>query len=1041
MNPLYSLYYENWRLTVLTVLLVVVSGIAALNNLPKQEDPTISERFGVVTIFLPGAAAERVESLIAEPVENRLSQLREIDRLESTSLPGAVIIDIVLRDSVDGSQTDTVWAKISDQLRRLQRQLPAGSSAPDLDVRTVQADAFMVALTWRGEGSPKHRLLQRLAEDLSLRLLAVEGTRGTTLYGASQERLLLEVDPAELVAAGLTVQDLAAALRARDGRRPSGQVQSSLSRISLELHDGLGTPEQIRNLPVQVPGGASIRLGDVAEVYKSLGNPPDTQVLVTGDDAIVVAAKSQMDQRVDAWVERLQDELREFKGEMSEQVGVQVIYDQSTYTVARLNGLMFNLLLAAAIVFLVLVFFQGLRPAVVIALALPLTCLGTLALMGPFDVGLQQMSVTGLIISLGLLIDNPIVVVDHYQRLRREGQTSVDAIRSSIGHLRAPLMASTLTTIFAFMPIVAGEGGTSEFVGSIALVVVLAVALSLFLALTVIPALNALWEQSGLGKELLNRWSQGFRSERLSALYAASLDVVIRRPVLGILVGLALPLAGFLFFPTLQRNFFPPVDRDMFQVSLSVWTAGAIEETRDQVRKVRATIAQTPGVGRDVWFIGGSSGRPFYNVNTTDVGLKGTANGFIYTASPRATKAILPDLQHRLRQEFPGIRVMVSPYSQGPPISAPLEVRLVGQDLDLVRSVGEQLRSVMLELRQTTYTQSGLSTPYPRYVLYPRQEELLVAGISEQALTSFMAAATDGLHAGNMMDSGRQLPIVIRFPEDLRGDWQRLQGASLLRAGDGSLLPLEAVAEHRYEPGRRNIKHRHGLRHDEVRGWLMPFQLAADSLVEFERALAERDFTLPAGVVMETGGESETSGDSIANLLQTASFFAILMMFSVVLSFSSFVDAAIVATTALLSIGLALFGLRVSDQVFGFTAVIGTLGLVGLSINGTIIVLSALKRSEAACLGDPAAIRQAIMESTRHILATTVTTVLGLSPLMFGDQTFWHPLVWTIAGGVSGSALIALYMMPALFSLRTRKLARQRAEAVAQPVLSGGSGV
>ena len=1018
-RPLYSLYFENWRLTALTVLLLVVSGLTAMNTLPKQEDPAISERFGQVSVFLPGASAERVESLLAEPMEQELLQVNEIDRVESSSLPGGVVVSIALQDRVSGDETDTVWAEISDRMERVGQSFPSTATAPYLDVRTTQADSLMVALSWNGEASPgRERLLQRLAEDLQQRFGAVYGTRSADLYGGSPERLLIEVDPAELVAAGLTVQDMAVAVRRKDSRRPGGQVDSGVSRIAMDLSESMATPEQVRNLQVQLPGGHAARLGDLARVRKSLGEPPDAVVLVDGRRSMLVAAKPELNQRVDAWTDRMLVELAAFRSEISSQITVEVVYDQSQYTVERLDSLMYSLLITSVIVFAVLVLFQGVRPAMVIALALPLTSLGVLALMIPFGVNLQQMSVTGLIISLGLLIDNPIVVVDHYQRLRREGQGTIAALRAAVGHLKTPLLASTLTTVFAFMPIVASQGSTSEFVGSIALTVILAVSLSLFLALTVIPALNAYWE-GGSG-----RWSKGISNRWLTARYTASVDLVIRRPSIGIAIGLALPLTGFLLFSTLQRNFFPPVDRDMFQVNLSVWSAGSLRETEKQVHKVRSVLAETPGVGRDVWFVGGSAARPFYNAFSTDTGLKGAATAFVYTDSPEATRALLPDLQRRLRRDFPGMRIMVSPYAQGPPISAPLEIRLVGEDLEVMRDKSQQLRQLMLRGEQVVYAQSSLASPYPHFVLYPRQEELLASGITEAEIVALMAAALDGLEAGDMMDSGRQLPILIRFPEALRGDWQRLQGAPLLRAADGGLVPLEAVAEHRLEPGLRTIRHRDSRRADEIRGWLMPFELASDSLAEFRGYLDEANFSLPPGIKMEVGGESEESGDSILALLQTALFFMALMLFSVVLSFSSFQAAAIVASTAVLSIGLAMFGLRLTDQIFGFTAVIGTLGLVGLSINGTIIVLSALKSSEAASAGDPLAIREATLNSTRHILATTVTTVLGLSPLMLSNQTFWHPLIWTIAGGVSGSALIALYMIPALFTLRARRSQR-----------------
>lgn len=1028
MHPIYSLFYQSWRLTALTVLLILLAGTTAMLGLPKQEDPSIGERFGVVSTFLPGASAERVETLITDVLEQELRGVEEIDEIDSSSLPGASLLFVNLEDYISSDQTDGVWSLVRDRLAATEALMPAGASTPELEMRVVQAHTLLLSFTWRSADTQSDtRLLQRLAEDLALRLNGVQGTRSVDLFGTSEERVLAQVDVQNMVAAGVTVADLARAATDRDRRRPSGRIEAEASRLSLELSEHAGTLEQVRNLQLQIPGQLSVKLGDIAEVSKSHGLPPDTLALLNGKPGIFIGARTEPSQRVDDWVERAQAEITAFRNTLPQQIELQTIYDQSYYANERLNTLMLNLLLTAIIVLLTLIFFQGLRPAIVISLALPMTCLGTLALMSALDISLQQMSVTGLIIALGLLIDNPIVVIDHYQRLRRENLSRVDAIRKAISGLRIPLLASTLTTIFAFMPIASGGGPTSEFVGSMALVVVLAVAVSLFLSLTVIPALNGYLEellQSRFGSGP-QRWSQGYHSPRLEEMYRRSLMLVMRRPAVGMAIALAMPLMGFALFPTLHRNFFPPVDRDMFQISLQTWSAGTLPDTNRQVAKVRQVLAEYPQVESDFWFLGEAPARPFYNVAGVTTGLKGSAVGYVYTTSSRDTAQLLPGLQRRLREALPGVRLQVSPFAQGPPVSAPLEVILFGEDLQLLRAKGEEIRAMMLSLDQVTYASARMSDSAPRIMLYPREEALASSGIDDAQITQLLSVALDGARAGTLLDGGYQLPIEIRLPAALRSDWQRLLGIPLLRDARGALTPLDALVENRFESGTARISHKDGLRSNEVQGWLMPFALASDSLPLLERKIAESGFSLPQGMQMFYGGESAESSDSIATLLQTATFFLMLMLFSIVLSFSSFKDAGLVSLTAFLSSGLAIFGLAISGNIFGFNAIIGMLGLVGLAINGTIVVLSQLKSSPEAMAGDPEATCEVIIRATRHILATTATTVLGFIPLILSDQSFWHPLVWAIAGGVAGSAIIALYMVPALFRLRTRHLQTQ----------------
>lgn len=1022
MHPIYSLFYQSWRLTALTLLLILLAGTTSMLGLPKQEDPYIAERFGIVTTFMPGASAERVETLITDVLEQELRQIEEIDDIDSSSLPGASILSVNLADDTPANETDQAWSLVRDRLAAAAELMPAGAGTPELEGRIIQAHTLLLSLSWQDDNSDL-RILQRLAEDLALRLNGVPGTRSVELFGTSEERVLAEVDVGKMTAAGITVADLARAAADRDRRRPTGRVEAATNRLALELAEHSGTLEQVRQLRLQVNNQLSVQLSDIAQVSKSRGEPPDTLTLLGGKPSVMLGVRTEISQRVDAWVELVQTELAAFSSDLPEQIELRTVYDQSAYTDDRLNTLTKNLAFTAVIVLLTLVFFQGLRPAAVIALALPLTCLGTLALMRPLDISLQQMSVTGLIIALGLLIDNPIVVIDHYQRLRRENLGMLEAIRKSVSGLRIPLLASTLTTIFAFMPIATGSGPTSEFVGSMALVVVLAVAMSLFLSLTVIPALNAYLEQFLEPRFGLQRWSRGYHNPRLEEVYRRSLMLVMRKPWVGLAIAMTMPALGFMLFPTLQRNFFPPVDRDMFQISLQTWTAGSLPNTREQVEKVRQVILEYPETESDFWFLGEAAARPFYNVAGVTTSLKGAAVGYAYTSSAEATAELLPKLQRRLRDEFPGLRLQVSPFAQGPPVSAPLELILYGEDLELLRAKGEELRALMLSLNQVTYANADMSDFAPRIRLYPSEADLTSAGVDDAQISQLLAAALDGIRAGTLLDGSYQLPIEIRLPAELRADWQQLLGVPLLRDAAGRLIPLDALAESRFETSTSSIDHEGGLRSNSIRGWLSPFALASDSLPLLQEKIAESGFSLPQGMQMEIGGESAESSDSIATLLQTATFFLMLMLFSIVLSFSSFKDAGLVSLTAFLSTGLAIFGLVISGNIFGFNAIIGMLGLVGLAINGTIVVLSQLKNSPEAMAGDPKATCETVIRATRHILATTATTVFGFVPLILSNQTFWHPLVWAIAGGVAGSAIIALYMVPALFRLRTRNLA------------------
>jgi multidrug efflux pump subunit AcrB len=1030
-----ALFYRNPRLWGLAVGFVIVAGLSALQTLPRQEDPTMTERFANIDVFLPGATAERVEALITERIETQLREVPEIKEITSKSRPGYASLDIELIDAMGPSQVDVIWAEVRDKLGEVEPDLPTGATPPELVVRGPIAVTLAAAFTWRGEGEPQLRLLTRLAEDQEIRLANLPGTKETDLFGEAEEEIRVAVDPRALAALGLTADDVARRVAASDTKNAAGRLRSSASDLLVEVKGELDSVERIASIPVvERDDGPFVRVSDLATVRRTPRDPPTTLALTEGERTVVVTTTMEPGRRIDRWTAMAREVVDDYGARLPDGIGLEIVFDQNVYTGDRLSTLVANLMTALAIVMVVLVFFMGVRSAITVGVALPLTMALVLAGLKFLDIPLHQMSVTGLIISLGLLIDNAIVIVEEYKLMRRKGLEIPAAISTSVRHLIVPLAASTATTVFAFLPIALTPGGTGEFTGSIAISVVLSVTASFFLAMTVVPAVAGFIERRfplrprEAGREA-RWWIGGFSHAGMRRAYRRSLDAVLARPVLGIGVGLVLPILGFALAGTLTQQFFPPVDRNQFHVQMTFPGQTSIEETRRRVERAREILAEFDAIGADHFFVGQGAPRVYYNVMVNNDGVASYASAFVSTDSAEATQAVLPRLQERLMAEFPAARVLALPFEQGPPYDAPIELRVLGDDLETLRELGERIRLVLSQVDSVTYTTATLSGAEPKVAVRPDENAAARAGLSLSDLPAQLDASLSGRDAGTVMEGTYEIPVRVRVDDaDRRApdDLAALPLAARPGAGYGG-VPLEQVARLSLEPSAAAIEHHQGRRINTVQGFLMPFVLPAAALGEFQQRLEAADLVLPAGYSIQYGGEAEERGESVGNLISTFMLFMLLMVAVVVMSLNSFGQAAIIGLVGVLSIGLALFGVRLFGYPMGFTALIGTLGLVGLAINGAIIVLSALKADPGASAGDADAIREVVVDATRHIVSTTVTTIGGFLPLILFGGTFWPPLATAIAGGVAGSAILALYLVPAIFVAQVRRRLRRAA--------------
>lgn len=1039
-----TLFYRKPRLLVLCLSLILVAGLSSFAVLPRLEDPEIRQRWALVLTPFPGANSERVEALVTERIEDELLELPEVDRLLTDSRRGLSVIRVFLKE--DFNAVDEAWTKIRDELSDLRPFLPRQAADPELRTKGMRANTLIAALRWNSQAPVSYGLLRRLGEELRRDLQAVPGTQFTLLSGAPKESIQIELNTLKMKSLGLDASHIARTLRAHDAKVAAGLLRNSKQNLLVEVSGEFQSLSRLEAIPVQIGRSAqTVTLGELATIRRGIQSPPSELAFVDGAEGIAVSARMQPDKRVDLWAERARAKLEEFKQRIPPGMELTVLFDQSLYTQNRLSDLISNLLLGALLVAAVVFFTMGWKSALLVSLSLPLSSLMVLKGMHLLGVPMHQMSVTGLIIALGLLIDNAIVIVDEVTARKRSGLTMLEAIANAVSHLAVPLLGSTLTTVLAFMPLVLMPGGAGEFVGTIAVTVILALISSLFLALTVIPALTGLvfGDDAQVKEGFLNR---GFQSERLASWYRSFLDTLFARPILGILLGVAVPILGFVQARTLKEQFFPPADRNQFQIQMRLPTQSSLEQTRELVLEATKVIQSESAVTNVHWFVGGNSPMFYYNMTNGQDNSPYYAQALVQLTSHLKSRDTIHRLQGKLNNAFPKAQALVLQLEQGPPFEAPIELRIFGSDLNELKELGEKARAILAGISDVTHSRMTLGDGDPKLHIALDEDRVRLVGLSPVEVAQQLDANLEGLIAGSILEATEELPITVRFRDQARSQAQSIASMELTvpnAQGGRSRVPLSSLGHLELRSEFSSVPHYSGRRCNTVQAYIKAGVLPQSVFEEFQRRL-DKDFRpgLSPGIRLDFGGEAGERDKAVGNLMASVSVLLVMMLATLVLSFNSFRMAGILGAVAFLSIGLGLFALWLFQHPFGFMAIVGTMGLVGVAINDAIVVLAAIREDAVARTGDKVAVRNVVEHCTRHVLSTTLTTIFGFLPLLLSGGGFWPPLAIAIAGGVFGATLLALTFVPsAYFLVMCRDCPVQEALASLTPELSEGPAV
>jgi multidrug efflux pump subunit AcrB len=1029
-------FLRNAHLLWLSIVLIVVAGTAALLTMPRLEDPRIVNRNPIVVTAAPGASAERVQSLVTVPIERALQDVSEIDELSSSSRAGVSVVSIALLPEVTSGQNERIFSKIRDRLGDVVPDLPPEAQAPVLeDQRDPAAYTLIVSLGPGEAGSASLNLLNRLAEDLAERMRRQSGTEIVEIYGAPDEEIVVEIDPAEVAELGLEPGEIATRLAAADSRRAAGILRPQDYDVTIEVDGAFDAVARIRAVPLAAAGdGAVLRLGEVATVERRLREPPQQIARVDGERRVLLAARADAGVQVDTWAAEARALVDDYRDGIGRNVAIATVFDQSVYTVDRLLELASNLALGALVVVLVVMATMGWRAGLIVGAQLPLVGLGALWLIATAGGALHQMSIFGMIIALGLLVDNAIVMVDKVTRGLKAGEDPEAAVARAQRLLFPPLLASTLTTVLAFAPIPMLTGAAGDFVGWIGGSVIVTIVLSFLTAQTVVPALSGRLLPGHLERGPLHAgftWRRGLKGFR------RVLDYALRRPLLALPVIVAPALAGFAIAPTLGNQFFPLVDRNMFDVRVWLPQSASIERTDAVVRAIDARLQDEDSVERTSWVVGASHPPVYYNLIENQDRSPFYAQGQVRVGTAAEADRLVRALQAEFDRTVPEARVLLREYGQGPPIFADIQYRLLGRDPQQLKAVGERMRQALQAHPDVLHTGMTTARGVPKLWLVPDEDEAQLAGLSLGDLAGQLSGALEGRTGGQVLEGLADLPVRVQWSQAARGDLDAVASTPVVRPGAGpgadadgrvDWSPLEAFGRFDLRPETPSLARFDRLTANTVEAYVVNEGLPITVSAEVRAGLEAEGFALPPGVSLVEGGAAEQSGDAVGRLLGNVPPLAVVMIGALILVFRSVWKAALMTSVAALIVGIGFLTTWAAGFPFSFNMILGILGLIGVGLNDSIVVLSEIGEEDPEGTGDPTLVGQAVTNVLRHVVSTTLTTIGGFLPLLLlvgGD--FWPSLAIVLATGIPFATLLSIGFVPATYVLVTRGRAARAA--------------
>lgn len=1004
-------------ITLFFILASACAGFYAYFQLGRAEDPSFTIKVLTVSAVWPGATAQEMQDLVAEPLEKRLQELRWYDRVETLTRPGLALMTVYLLDKTPPKEVAEQFYQARKKLGDETVKLPKGAMGPFIN--DEYSDVSFALYSVEAPGYPL-RKLTRVVEELRQKFLHVPGVKKVDILGEQKERIFVEFSYPRLTTLGVSPSDIFAALSHQNAVTPAGSVDTAGPQVFVRLDGAYTDIEKIRNTPVAA-GGQSFKLSDIAEVTRSYEDPATFAIRRNGEPSLVLSVVMKEGWNGLDLGAALRAESEKISAGLPLGISLKKITDQAVNISTAVDEFMVKFAMAVCVVMLVSLLSLGWRVGIVVVAAIPLTLSVVFVIMLMTDRVFDRITLGALILSLGLLVDDAIIAIETMVVKMEEGMDRIYAAAYAWSHTAAPMLSGTLVTVIGFLPVGFARSTAGEYAGNIFWIVgfslivswVVAVVFTPYLGVKLLPDIKVV--KGGHEEMYSTPRYQRFRS-------FVTWCVRKKYMVAGIVAGAFLASGGGMVI--VKKQFFPSSDRPELLIEVQLPLGTSIETTSGATKKIEQWLSKQPEAQIVTSYVGAGAPRFFFSYNP-ELPDPSFAKIVVLTSDAEARDR----LKLRLRQTAadglaPEARIRATQLVFGPYSPFPVAFRVSGPDPIKLREIARQVEKIVRENphMRTVNLDWGERVTKVHFVL--DQERLKLIGLSPEEAAQQLQFLLNGRMITQVREDIRTVDVVVRSAGPERLDPAMLQNFTLTTA-QGKMIPLAQIGRADFLPEDPQIKRRDRAQTITVRGDNVESTQPPDVSSEIWARLAPLRETLPEGYRIEIAGSIEEAGKANSALAPLFPIMLLLTLAVIIIQVRSFSAMAMVMLTGPLGLIGAVPTLLLFNQPFGFNAILGLIGLSGILMRNTLILIGQIHSNQADGLNPYHAIIEATVQRSRPVLLTALAAVLAFIPLT--HSVFWGSMAYVLIGGTAVGTVLTLGFLPALYAIWFRVKAQEEA--------------
>jgi len=999
---------KNYQFTLVVFLMVAVVGLVTMFSMPRAEDPQINPPTYPIVVVYPGTSPQDMEELVVKPIENKLYELENIDKIVSSIEDGLAVIKV---DFKYGVNIDNKYQEVVREINVLRTELP--EDILSIDIRKIDpSDVNILQVALISENA-SFAALNEQAEALKSELERVTDLKKVRISGLPEEELRIDLKLDKLAALQIPLNVVLGSIQSEAINIPGGNITAEHKTFNVKTSGKFTSLEDVASTVVFNQNGKIIYLKDLAEI--GFRNEAEKHITrLNGHRCVLVHAAQKVGSNISNTQERYLPILTAFQKSLPSNISLVKHFDQAENVALRLSGLGIDFLIAIILVLFTLAPL-GMRASLVVMIAIPLSLALGLVGLNAFGISLNQLSIVGLVVSLGLLVDDSIVVVENIERWLREGYSKRDAAIKATKQITLAVIGCTATLVISFLPLIFLPAGPGEFVRGLPLAVITSVVASMIVSLTVVPFLG-----SRVLKEHHNPEGNLFLrllKRAIGATYSKLMKKALQKPLLTLLISFSLFGASLILFPVIGFKLFPASEKPIFLVNIKMPLQTSLQEGNRITKMVEDSLRKHSVIEYFTSNVGKGNPQIYYNVPQQEEKAD-FAQVFIQldkAAKPSVKTKLIDELRAQF-DGFPYAKIEVKDFEQGPPIEAPISIRVMGDNLDTLRKLSFEVENILRSSQGAIYVNNELNTLKTDIKININKEKARTLGVFTADIDKTIRLAVAGFNMGTYTnDNGDDFSIVVNAPKGKFADLETLNNLFVNNAV-GTAIPLSQLATIDFETSPTSINHFNKNRFVKITSATQKGVLANDVLKEVVPKLEAMN--MPASYSYKLSGEAESEGDAFGGGFVTVIILTVFLFIAVlILQFKTFKGILIVLSVIPLGVIGGVIMLWLSGNPMSFIAIIGFIGLAGIEVKNSILLVDFTNQLREEGVELNKAIEQAGDLRFLPVVLTSLTAIGGLIPLAINPNPQISPLALVLIGGLISSTILSRIVTPVMYKL------------------------